>query len=83
MRTNNPLERLNREIRRRTRMVGSFPHGPAALMLLAARLRYMAGQKWEMQRCMNMGQLEKPITQDCGHFHSRRKDYICFCYRAS
>ena len=54
IRTNNPLERLNREIRRRTRVVGSFPDGHAALMLVAARLRYMAGQKWGTQRYMNM-----------------------------
>jgi transposase-like protein len=54
IRTNNPLERLNREIRRRTRVVGSFPDGHAALMLVAARLRYMAGQKWGLQRYMNM-----------------------------
>lgn len=56
LRTNNPLERLNREIRRRTRVVGSFPDGHAALMLVAARLRYMAGQKWGVQRYMNMKQ---------------------------
>ena len=56
IRTNNPLERLNREIRRRTRVVGSFPDGHAALMLVAARLRYMAGQKWGIQRYMNMNQ---------------------------
>lgn len=56
IRTNNPLERLNREIRRRTRVVGSFPDGYAALMLVAARLRYMAGQKWGTQRYMNMKQ---------------------------
>ena len=56
IRTNNPLERLNREIRRRTRVVGSFPDGRAALMLVAARLRYMAGQKWGTQRYMNMKQ---------------------------
>ena len=54
IRTNNPLERLNREIRRRTRVVGSFPDGHAALMLVAARLRYMAGQKWGLQRYMAM-----------------------------
>ena len=56
IRTNNPLERLNREIRRRTRVVGSFPDGQSALMLVAARLRYMAGQKWGTERYMNMKQ---------------------------
>jgi transposase-like protein len=56
IRTNNPLERLNREIRRRTRVVGSFPDGHAALMFVSARLRYMAGQKWGTQRYMNMNQ---------------------------
>jgi putative transposase len=33
LRTNNPLERLMREIRRRTRVVGAFPDGKGALML--------------------------------------------------
>lgn len=56
IRTNNPLERLNREIRRRTSVVGSFPDGRAALMLMSARLRYMAGQKRGTQRYMNMKQ---------------------------
>jgi transposase-like protein len=54
IRTNNPLERLNREIRRRTRVVGSFPDGHAALMPVSARLRYMSGQNWGLQRYMNM-----------------------------
>jgi transposase-like protein len=54
IRTNNPLERLNREIRRRTRVVGSFPDGHAALMLVSARLRHMSGQNWGLQRYMNM-----------------------------
>ncbi len=58
IRTNNPLERLNREIRRRTRVVGSFPDGHSALMLVAARLRHMAGQKWGLQRYMSMKHLE-------------------------
>lgn len=36
LRTNNPLERLLREVRRRTRAVGAFPDGKSALMLAAA-----------------------------------------------
>ncbi len=59
IRTNNPLERLNREIRRRTRVVGCFPDGHSALMLVAARLRYHAGQKWGLERYLNMNTLEE------------------------
>ena len=44
--TNNVIERLNREIRRRTRVVGSFPDGSSALMLVCARLRHVAGTQW-------------------------------------
>ena len=40
IRTNNPLERIMREIRRRTKVVGAFPDGESALMLCAARLRH-------------------------------------------
>ena len=42
IRTNNVIERLNREIRR-TRVVGMFPDGNFALMLVCARLRHVAG----------------------------------------
>jgi len=54
LRTNNPMERVMKEIRRRTRVVGSFPDGKSALMLAAARLRYVAGTKWGTQRYMKM-----------------------------
>jgi transposase-like protein len=54
IRTNNPLERLLREIRRRTRVVGSFPDGHSALMLSAARLRHVAGTKWGTRRYLVM-----------------------------
>ncbi len=59
LRTNNPLERIMREIRRRTRVVGAFPDGNSALMLVAARLRHVAGTKWGTRRYMDMGRLEE------------------------
>jgi len=59
IRTNNPLERLMREIRRRTRVVGAFPDGKSALMLVAARLRHVAGTKWGTRRYMNMDRLQE------------------------
>ena len=46
IRTNNPIERIIREIRRRTSVVGAFPDGQSAVMLWAARLRHIAGTKW-------------------------------------
>ena len=54
IRTNNPLERLLREIRRRTRVVGAFPDGQSALNLAAARLRHLAGTAWSTKRYLNM-----------------------------
>jgi putative transposase len=59
LRTNNPLERIMREIRRRTRVVGSFPDGKSALMLVAARLRHIAGTRWGIRRYMNMERLKE------------------------
>ncbi len=63
LRTNNPLERLMREIRRRTRVVGSFPDGQSALMLVAARLRHVAGTKWGTIRYLNMSRLQEQIRE--------------------
>jgi len=54
IRTNNPLERIMREIRRRTRAVGAFPDGNSALNLAAARLRHIAGTRWSTKRYLNM-----------------------------
>jgi transposase-like protein len=59
IRTNNPLERIMREIRRRSRVVGCFPDGQSALMLAAARLRYIAGSRWGSRRYMNMDRLKE------------------------
>jgi putative transposase len=54
VRTNNPLERILREIRRRTRVVGAFPDGHSALNLAAARLRQIAGTAWSTKRNLNI-----------------------------
>jgi transposase-like protein len=58
LRTNNPLERVIREIRRRTRVVGAFPDGNSALMLVAARIRHIAGTKWGTKRYIDMQRLQ-------------------------
>jgi len=60
IRTNNPLERIMKEIRRRTRVVGAFPDGRSCLNLAAARLRYIAGTAWSTKRYMNMRPLYQP-----------------------
>lgn len=60
LRTNNPLERIIREIRRRTRVVGAFPDGHSALMLVCARLRHIAGTKWGTRKYMDMDRLNAP-----------------------
>lgn len=57
IRTNNPLERLMREIRRRTRVVGAFPDGDSAVMLAGARLRHVSGTKWGLRRYLDMNHL--------------------------
>ena len=59
IRTNNPLERIMREIRRRTRVVGAFPDGRSALMLVAARLRHIAGTRWGTKRYLDMERLRE------------------------
>lgn len=57
IRTNNMIERLNREIRRRTRVVGSFPDGRSALMLICARVRYVTSSEWSTRRYLDMSRL--------------------------
>jgi transposase-like protein len=42
LQTNNPMERLLKEARRRTKVVGAFPDGKSALMPVAARPRHVA-----------------------------------------
>ena len=59
LRSNNVIERLNREIRRRTRVAGTFPDGNSALMLVCARLRYVASKTWGTKMYMSMKHLEE------------------------
>ena len=63
IRTNNPLERILREIRRRTRVVGAFPDGESALNLAAARLRHIAGSEWSTKRYLSMDLLQGHDTR--------------------
>lgn len=63
IRTNNPLERIMREIRRRTKVVGAFPDGNSALMLVAARLRHIAGTKWGLRQYLKMDRLEEQARE--------------------
>lgn len=57
IRTNNTLERLNKEIKRRTKVVGTFPDGQSALMLVCARLRHVASSERGSKRYLNMEHL--------------------------
>ena len=66
IRTNNPLERLLKEVRRRTNVVGAFPDGRSALMLATARVRYVSDRTWSGRRYMDVSSLivsEKPAAE--------------------
>ena len=64
IRTNNPLERIMREIRRRTRAVGAFPDGNSAMLLVCARLRHIAGKTWGSKRYLDMSRLGQTPAPD-------------------
>ena len=64
IRNNNPLERIVREIQRRTRIVGAFPDGESALNLAAARLRHIAGTQWSTRRYLDLQPLHRGEAED-------------------
>ena len=64
IRTNNTLERLNREIKRRTKVVGTFPDGQSARMLVCARLRHVTSSEWGTKRYLNMDHLHSMIISE-------------------
>ena len=59
IRTDSAIERLNREARRRTRVVGTFPDGKSALMLVTARLEYVAESEWGSRRYLDVMLLDE------------------------
>ncbi len=59
IKTNNPMERLLKEARRRTKVIGAFPDGHSALMLVAARLRHVSATNWGTRKYMDMKLLEE------------------------
>jgi len=59
IRTNNGIERIDREIRRRTRAVGTYPDGNSVVILVSARLKYIAEHEWGKRRYLDMSKLEE------------------------
>lgn len=59
IRTNNGIERIDCEIRRRTRAVGTYPDGNSVVILVPARLKYIAEHEWGKRRRLNMSKLEE------------------------
>jgi putative transposase len=57
------MERVMREVRRRTRVVGAFPDGHSALMLVAARFRHVASSSWGSRRYLDMKRLSEQIVE--------------------
>ena len=64
IRTNNTHERINLVIKRRTKVVGTFPDGESTLMLICAHLRHVASPDWGMKRHLNMDHLKSMIISE-------------------
>ncbi|MBX3385531.1 MAG: hypothetical protein KF768_03070 [Phycisphaeraceae bacterium] len=47
-----------------TRVVGAFPDGQSALMLVAARLRHVAGTRWGTRRYLDMNRLRERLLTE-------------------
>ena len=54
---------MHREIRKRTRVVGNFPDGRSALMVVSARLRHVAATQWGSKRYLDMDKLQNQISR--------------------
>ena len=76
------MERVNREIKRRTRAIGAFPDGQSALMLVCARLRHVASSSWGMKKYLNMAHLdhlEFKFNIHCEEYYNYTK-LLLSCY---
>lgn len=62
IRSTNLLERLFREVKRRTKVVGVFPHEASALTLCSAVL-FRSTEDWALRRYMDMSPLEAMNTE--------------------
>ena len=61
--TSSPGSPRNREVRRRTRVVGSFLDGRSALMLVCARVRYVTSNEWSTRRYLDMSRLGETVRE--------------------
>jgi len=68
---NNLLERIMREIRRRTPVVGAFPDGQSCLNLAAARLRYIVGTAVNQMQTQRGLRFDRPYLT----FHIGRRSH--------
>lgn len=69
LRTTNMLERLFREVKRRTRVVGVFPNETSA-STLATEIALRSSEEWALKRYLTMDALEavgKPNPQLSRH----------------